>query len=73
MSAASDGQGSRPRTLSQLDLPAHVLPILEREGVVDLESWRKLGRRRFRLFGITRATIMLLDAAARSHSPGARA
>jgi hypothetical protein len=67
------GQGRSVHTLSRLDLPRHVIAQLEAEGVTDLESWRKLGRRRLRLFGITRATAALLDAAARGRSPGARA
>lgn len=52
--------------LSQLGLPEHVLDTLADAGVTDLQSWRGLGRRRLRLFGITRSTVALLDAAART-------
>jgi hypothetical protein len=39
-------------------------PIIERlaAGVDSLETWRKLGRKRLRIFGITRRVAALLDA-----------
>lgn len=52
-------------SLSHLGLPAHVLDALEREGITDLLAWRKLGRRRLAIFGVTPRTAALLDAAAK--------
>jgi len=52
-------------SISLPELPPHVLEALEAEGVTDLTAWRALGRRRFRLFGVTRRTVEQLDRAAR--------
>lgn len=46
-------------------LPLHVVPMLRDEGIVTLEDWQALGKRRLRLFGITPKTIEALDQAAR--------
>jgi hypothetical protein len=52
-------------TLSRLGLAPHVLACLEAEGVRTLGDWLGLGRRRFRLFGVTRKNVEALNAAAR--------
>jgi len=51
--------------LSRLGLPTHVLDLLEHEGVTDLAAWRRLGRKRHQLFGITKAMCRQIDAMAR--------
>jgi hypothetical protein len=60
----NSGNG-RSIALSELDLLQHVLDALRQEGIADLGAWRKLGRRRFQLFGITPRTVEMLDSAAR--------
>lgn len=50
--------------LSRLNLPARVVHTLELEGVRDLNDWRRLGKRRFELFGITTTTAKKIDTAA---------
>jgi hypothetical protein len=47
------------------NLPLHVLHLLHEEGVRDLHDWRRLGRRRLRIFGITSKVVAQIDAAAR--------
>jgi hypothetical protein len=66
-STACTGSGkSGERTLTQLDLPAHVLHLLHEEGVRSLSDWRQLRRkRRYSIFGLTTAAAKKLDAAAR--------
>ena len=51
--------------LSHLGLAPHVLATLAREGVTDLAGWKKLGRRRFRIFGIVPSVVRQLDRLAR--------
>jgi hypothetical protein len=51
-------------SLTKLSLPAHVLHLLHEEGVRDLDDWRRLGRRRLQIFGVTSRMVALLDAAA---------
>ena len=51
--------------IATLALPAHVLRVLEAEGVHTLAEWRSLGRRRHQIFGITARTVARLDEAAR--------
>lgn len=46
-------------------LPPHIVEQLHLEGVYSLADWRRLGRRRLRIFGITRRTVEELDTAAR--------
>jgi len=53
-----------PVILAQLGLAPHVQARLEAEGIHSLEDWRRLCRRRFAIFGITRRTAGMLDAAA---------
>lgn len=53
------------RTLSRLGLAPHVLATLAREGVTDLAAWKKLGRRRLRIFGIVPSVVRQLDQLAR--------
>lgn len=62
--AAGSSRGDR-QSIAQLGLPAHVVETLAREGVHDLADWTALGRRRLRIWGVTRRTVTLLDAAAR--------
>jgi hypothetical protein len=52
-------------TLSQLGLPAHVIGLLEAEGVRTLADWRRLGRKRLQIFGVTTAVCRLIDQAAK--------
>lgn len=58
------GSGS----LAQFDLAPHVQARLAAEGVHLLEDWRRLGKGRFAIFGITRRTAEMLDEAARTQS-----
>lgn len=60
---ASKGNGAN---LPQLGLAPHVVAALDREGITDLESWRRLGRKRRQIFGITPRTVETLDRAARN-------
>jgi len=53
------------RSLLHLGIPARVIACLEREGVRSLQDWARLGRKRHGLFGITRAMVRQIDAAAR--------
>jgi hypothetical protein len=49
------------------ELPLLPSPIIERlaaEGIDSLEAWRRLGRKRLRIFGITRRVVAQLDALA---------
>lgn len=55
-------------SIAELHLPQHVLDVLADEGVHDLDDWRRLGRKRHRLFGVTRAMVRRLDAMAREAS-----
>ena len=48
------------------DLPLRLLERLRSEGVATLEEWLALGRRRFQIFGVTRATVSQLDALAKA-------
>ena len=52
-------------SISQLGLPELVIARLEREGVRDLHDWRRLGRKRHAIFGITSRMVREIDAAAR--------
>jgi hypothetical protein len=45
-------------------LPAQILERLRAEGVNSLD-WKRLGRRRFRIFGVTRRVAAQLDSLAR--------
>jgi hypothetical protein len=47
---------------SWAEVPAAVRARLEAEDVRTLADWHALGRRRFELFGITRAMATQLDA-----------
>lgn len=50
-------------------LPPHTLERLHAEGVYSVADWRRLSRkRRGAIFGVTKATVALLDAAARETS-----
>lgn len=44
-------------------LPAHVVPMLRDDGIVTTADWLALGARRFKLFGITRRTVEIIDEA----------
>lgn len=46
-------------------LPAHILELLHAEGVHDLHDWRRLGKRRLRIFGIVPSVVRILDTAVR--------
>ena len=48
------------------DLPPRLVDRLRGEGVVTLEDWVALGRRRLQIFGVTRATVTSLDALAKA-------
>ena len=48
------------------DLPDSLLERLRAEGVVTLEAWVALGRRRRQIFGVTRAAVLQLDALAKA-------
>jgi hypothetical protein len=45
------------------DLPAAVLQRVAAHGVTTCDQWQALGRRRHRLFGITRRMVAEIDAA----------
>jgi hypothetical protein len=49
-------------------LPDHILDRLDAEGIRSLDDWRALGRRRFRIWGITRSMARKLDALAARQS-----
>jgi hypothetical protein len=50
-------------------LPPHILQTLHAEGIFSLSDWRRLGRKRFAIFGITARLAAQLDAAAREVRP----
>lgn len=45
-------------------LQPHIVERLHAEGIDSLAAWRHLGRRRLAIFGITRAMVQEIDAAA---------
>jgi hypothetical protein len=49
-----------------IELPNSLLERLRAEGVETLEAWVALGRRRFQIFGVTRAAVTQLDQLARA-------
>ena len=57
--------GHGPKSITEVGLPAHVIACLEREGVHTLQDWKRLGKRRLRIFGVVPTTIDALDLAAR--------
>jgi len=57
--------GHRADSVANLPLPAHVLEALAEEHVYTLTDWRRLGKRRWSIFGVTPKVVELLDAAAR--------
>lgn len=64
--ALDTGSGKRgSRSITEIGLPAHVVSLLEREGVRDLADWRRLGKRRHEIFGIVPSVVRILDVAAR--------
>ncbi|MBV8496013.1 MAG: hypothetical protein JO361_04435 [Gammaproteobacteria bacterium] len=48
------------------ELPQTLVERLQAEGVATLEAWLALGRRRLRIFGVTRAAVAQLDALAKA-------
>jgi len=48
------------------ELPPPLIERLRSEGVVTLEAWVALGRRRKQIFGVTRAAVAQLDALAKT-------
>ena len=40
-------------SISASGLPPHIIERLATEGIHDLQGWKKLGKRRFQIFGIT--------------------
>jgi len=49
-----------------IELPSTLLERLRSEGIETLEAWVALGRRRFQIFGVTRATVTQLDQLAKA-------
>jgi|HubBroStandDraft_4_1064222.scaffolds.fasta_scaffold176586_2 hypothetical protein len=47
------------------DLPPNIRRVLELENIT-IADWRRLGARRRLIFGITRASVALIDAAAKA-------
>ncbi len=43
-------------------IPAHIRERLAAESVRTIEDWRALGRRRFQLWGVTRAMCRQIDS-----------
>lgn len=62
---AHRGTPHQPENQALAALPPHILQTLHNEGVYSISDWRKLGRRRHQLFGITKAMVRRIDAAAR--------
>lgn len=67
LAGTSDGRqinggsaGSLPPQLGEV-----ILGRLAGHDIATLEQWRSLGRRRYRLFGLTRRMVAQIDAAAR--------
>ena len=56
---------ARPALQTWSDLPTHIRSRLEAEGLESPQQWLTAGRRRFQIFGVTRAMAELLDALAR--------
>ena len=48
------------------ELPLRLVELLRSEGVVSLEEWVALGRRRRLIFGVTRSVVAQLDAFAKA-------
>jgi len=55
-----------------LELSQALIERLRAEGVATLEQWVALGRRRLRIFGVTRAAVAQLDALAKAALKSAR-
>ena len=49
-------------------LPAHLFERLHTHNIHSLQDWRLLGRGRFKLWGITRAMVRVIDAAAKEEA-----
>jgi hypothetical protein len=47
------------------DIPETIHARLAREGVTSVADWLALGKRRFRVWGVTRSMVRELDALAR--------
>ncbi|MGH2447222.1 MAG: hypothetical protein ACRDFS_01250 [Chloroflexota bacterium] len=69
MAAPLSGDGGidngNASSLTHLNLRAHVVERLAAEGIHSLEDWRRLGKRRLQIFGLTTSIAKMLDAAAR--------
>jgi hypothetical protein len=50
-------------------LPGVVGERLRRESIFTADQWLALGRRRFQIFGITRAMVSQIDAAVQRQTP----
>ena len=48
------------------ELPQTLIDRLRAEGIATLEAWVALGRRRYQIFGVTRAAVALLDSVAKA-------
>ena len=48
------------------ELPQTLIDRLRGEGIATLEAWVALGRRRYQIFGVTRAAVQLLDSLAKT-------
>jgi hypothetical protein len=60
---AAGSSAGDPRSIHAL--APHILERLAAEGVCTLADWRALGRRRFQLWGVTRAMAAQIDEIAR--------
>ena len=54
--------GESEPTIADSGLSAHLVDLLAREGVRTLADWRRLGKRRWSIFGVTTAVAKMLDA-----------
>jgi hypothetical protein len=54
-------------------LPDAIAPVIRERlasyGIITLTDWQDLGRKRFKIFGITRAMVAEIDAIARRKAP----
>lgn len=65
---ANNSTPASERPISALGLAPRIVNRLAAEGVLTASAWRALGRKRLRIFGVTRAMVRQIDALARGHT-----
>lgn len=56
-------------SLAQLGLSETIVSRLAAENIFTISDWERLGRKRFRIFGITTSTAKKIDALTKEYEP----